>query len=122
MTANPTGDPRLDPTFLRKQGGTRERPGFAKPPVGRAHPLKVYQLGADVSLRTKALSQFLIVGKINGKAVVLFRATKLEKATEIMRGQMRMDEWRWMRVIDQKTREVLYLPAGERELVRWEEQ
>lgn len=120
MTANPSGDPRLDPAFLRKQGGTRERTGFAKPPVGRAHPLKVYSLGADMEIRTKALSQFLIVGKINGRAQILFRATRLERATEIMQSQMRMDEWRWMRVIDQKTREVLWLPAGERELVRWE--
>lgn len=116
--ANPSGDPRLDPDFLRKHG--REVTGFAKPPKGKAHPVKVYALGADMEIRTKALTQFLIVGKINGKPVVLFRATSLEKATAIMRGQMRMDEWRWMRVVDQKHREILWLAPGEKELVRWE--
>lgn len=115
---NPSGDPRLDPAFMRKHG--RERPGYEKAIPGRAQVTKLYNVGEGIFIKTRALSQFLIVGRINGKGVILFRATKLARATEIINNQKRVDEWRWMRVIDQKTREVLWMKPGERELRRWE--
>jgi hypothetical protein len=116
---NPSGDPRLDPAFLRKHGG-RHTEGFEKRPVGKAIPTRTYQLnhnGRELTFRTKALSRFLVVGVIAGRGVILFRCKRVEKATEIMRNQ-NYDNWRWLRVIDQKTGEVLVLDEKEKELVR----
>lgn len=122
---NPSGDPRLDPAFVRKHGG-RVSDGFETPPKGKAHPTKVYELmlpttaGRKVSIKvkTKALSRFLIVGMISGRGVILFRCKRVEKATEILRNQQHLDQWRWLRVIDQKTKEVLVLNKGSKELER----
>lgn len=117
---NPSGDPRLDPAFLRKHGG-RVNEGFEKKPVGKALPTKTYLLHhhirGEIKVRTKALSRFLVVGLVGGSGVILFRCTKVEKATELMRNQ-NYDNWRWLRVIDQKTGEVLVLDEKEKELVR----
>lgn len=120
MTA-PSGDPRLDPAFQRKHG-IRHIDGFEKPPVGKAHETKIYNLKwkpidgdgeKEVTVKTKALSRFLIVGVVGGRGVILFRCKKVERATEIMRNQKPAEDWRWLRVIDQKTKEVLVLEKGE---------
>lgn len=116
-----SGDPRLDPEFLRKHGGRRGE-GFETPPKGKAHETKRYTLIWDpkdggkvreVTVKTKALSRFLIVGVIGGRGVILFRCKRVEAATEIMKNQQPFEDWRWLRVIDQKTKEILVMREGE---------
>lgn len=113
---NPSGDPRLDPNFQRKNK-TRSSDGFLAVPTGKAHPTRVYTFDNGRSVKTKARSRYLIVYGINGYPVILHRCRAIEKATEIVRNRARVDEWGQVRVIDQKTREILWLPPGEKELV-----
>lgn len=114
---NPSGDPRLDPNFQRKNN-MRSREGFLAVPVGKAHPTKTYTFDDGKVIRTKARSRYLIASYVNGLPSILHRCRNITRATEIVRDQHRVDVWRKIRVIDQKTREILWLPPGEKELVR----
>ena len=114
---NPTGDPRLDPDFQRRNK-IRSGDGFLAVPPGKAHPRKTYTFDNGKSIKTKARSRYLIVSSISGYPTIIFRCRKIEKATEIIRNQSHVDPWGNLRVVDQKTKEILWLPPGKTELER----
>lgn len=105
MTANPSGDPRLDPDFIRKHRSSLITAADYLPAnQRRTYDLgpKPYGLEGNLILTTRATTRFLIVTMVNGEAQLFFRAVSWERAKEIVRRQYNNFGKQWWWLVDQK--------------------